>query len=131
MNKDKFFSKLTFKDYNNQLEKILEKKDFSTNAKNLLLSMLYKIEASYKDYETVKIVVESKNEYIERILKNIEACNELLILTRANEDIIEDEEIKKERYVVSPIEGKIQLFYQIVKNLLYASSRCRTARPSR
>lgn len=122
MNKDKFFSKLTFKDYNNQLEKILEKKDFSTNAKNLLLSMLYKIEASYKDYETVKIVVESKNEYIERILKNIEACNELLILTRANEDIIEDEEIKKERYVVSPIEGKIQLFYPNEKNLLYAIS---------
>ena len=69
MKTEKFFSKLTPKDYNNQLEKILEKKGFSTNAKNLLLSMLYKIEAAYKDYETVKVMVESKNEYIEKVLK--------------------------------------------------------------
>lgn len=122
MNKEKFFSKLTFRDYNNQLEKILEKKDFSMNAKNLLLSMLYKIEASYKDYETVKVVVESKNEYIERILENIEECKELTIVTKANEDIIDDEEIKKERYIVNQIEGKIQLFYPNEKNLLYAIS---------
>lgn len=123
MNREKFFSKLTPKDYNNQLEKILEKKDFSTNAKNLLLSMLYKIEAAYKDYETVKVIVESKNEYIEKILKSIEKCKEIVIVTKANENIIEDEEeIKKERYIVNPLEEKIQLFYPNEKNLLYAIS---------
>ena len=35
------FSKL--KDYNSQLEEILDRKYFSSNIKNLLLSMIYKI----------------------------------------------------------------------------------------
>lgn len=123
MGKDKFFSKLTPKDYNNQLEKILEKKNFSTNTKNLLLSMLYKIEASYKDYETVKIVVESKGKYIEKILKVIEDCKEIVVVTRANETIIEDsDEIKKKKYIVNQMEEKIELFYPNEKNLLYALS---------
>ena len=39
------FSKL--KDYNSQLEEILDRKYFSSNIKNLLLSMIYKIENSY------------------------------------------------------------------------------------
>lgn len=121
MKTEKFFSKLTPKDYNNQLEKILEKKGFSTNAKNLLLSMLYKIEAAYKDYETVKVMVESKNEYIEKVLKNIQSCNDIIIITKENENIAEDElEIKKKRYIVNAIEEKIELFYPNEKNLLYA-----------
>ena len=45
MEKEKILSKLNAKDYNNELEMILEEKDFSSNIKNLLLSMLYKIEA--------------------------------------------------------------------------------------
>ena len=40
--KEEFFSK--FKDYNKELEKILETKDFSEDTKNLLLSMFYKLE---------------------------------------------------------------------------------------
>lgn len=122
MDKDKIFSKLAPKDYNNELEKILEEKDFSTNAKNLLLSMLYKIEAGYKDYSTVKVMVERKNEYIEKLLEIIKQdLKQIIIITRANEDLIEDEEeIKKNKYIVSPIEGKIELFYPNEKNLLYA-----------
>ena len=50
--KEDIFSK--FKDYNNELEKILENKDFSKDSKNLLLSMFYKLETSYSDYEIAK-----------------------------------------------------------------------------
>ena len=59
MEKRKILSKLNIdiKDYNNELEKILENKLFSYDVKNLLLSMLYKIENAYRDYETVKLEV--------------------------------------------------------------------------
>ena len=66
--KEEFFSK--FKDYNGELEKILEKKDFSKDSKSLLLSMFYKLESSYSDYETVKRKVKSKQEFLENILEN-------------------------------------------------------------
>ncbi len=112
MDRENFFSKLTPKDYNNELEKILEKKDFSTNVKNLLLSMLYKIEAGYKDYETVKVLVESKNDYIERLLRIIEE--------QAKQIIFVNEGNNGNRYIVTPEEGKIELFYANEKNLLYA-----------
>ena len=72
--KQNFLEKIVKKDYNNELEKILEEKDFSENAKSALLSILYKIEASYKDVETVKKDIETKEEYIEKfinIIKNI------------------------------------------------------------
>ena len=59
MAKKDFFSKL--KNYNNRLEQILEKKAFSGDIKNLLLSMFYKIEVSYKDYEKVKCSDKEQN----------------------------------------------------------------------
>ena len=71
--KEDFFSK--FKDYNKELEKILEHKDFSQDAKNLLLSMFYKLEASYEDYVTVKRHCKTKQEYLEKILSNIKTIN--------------------------------------------------------
>ena len=39
-----FFSKFNSNEYNNKLEKILDNKTFDEDVKNLLLSMLYKIE---------------------------------------------------------------------------------------
>ena len=44
--KRRLFSK--FKDYNYILDKVLDEKNFSEDAKNLLLNMIYKIEVSYK-----------------------------------------------------------------------------------
>ena len=67
MEKNKLLAKLKIRDYNNELEKILENKLFSYDVKNLLLSMLYKIENAYRDYETVKVEVPSKKEFIEII----------------------------------------------------------------
>ena len=60
MTKKDFFSKL--KNYNNELEQVLEKKTFSSDIKNLLLSMFYKVEVSYKDYQKVKRVDKDKND---------------------------------------------------------------------
>lgn len=66
----KIFSKL--KDYNSELEEILERKYFSSNIKNLLLSMIYKIENSYNDYEVIKRVVRSKEEFLTEIVDTID-----------------------------------------------------------
>lgn len=79
MTKKDFFSKL--KNYDNELEQILEKKTYSSTIKNLLLSMLYKIEVSYKDYQKVKRVSKDKNDLMEELLKIIaENCNKIEIV---------------------------------------------------
>ena len=85
--KEEIFSK--FRDYNSELEKILEKKDFSQDAKNLLLSMFYKLESSYEDYQTVKRNVKSKQEYLENILDNIKQCNKIETLKSADPEFAE------------------------------------------
>ena len=80
------FSKI-IKDYNNELEKILEKKDFDEIVKNLLLSMLYKIEYSYDDYKKVKVNVCSKEQFIEELLDVIEnKCNKIEIINPISEE---------------------------------------------
>lgn len=63
------FSKL--KDYNIELEEILEQKYFSSNVKNLLLSMIYKLEISYPDYKEVKRCVRSKEDFLNEIVEII------------------------------------------------------------
>ena len=62
--KEKLLRKIHMKDYTNSLEKILEDKQFSVDTKNLLLSMVYKIENSYKDYEKTKVQVCDKVEFL-------------------------------------------------------------------
>ena len=64
MEKEKFILKLNIKDYNNQLEKILSKKTFSEDTKNLLLSMLYKVENSYTDYSLANGDTKNKKEIL-------------------------------------------------------------------
>lgn len=95
MEKNKILSKfnINIKDYNNELEKILENKLFSYDVKNLLLSMLYKIENAYKDYETVKVEVPSKKEYIENLLRIIkEKCLKIFLVKKGTQ---EAEELEK------------------------------------
>lgn len=79
MAKKDFFSKL--KNYNNELEQVLEKKDFSSDIKNLLLSMFYKTEVSYKDYQKVKRVEKDKNDLMEELINIIDKnCNKIEIV---------------------------------------------------
>lgn len=120
MDKENIFSKLNSRDYNNQLEKILENKDFSENIKNLLLSMLYKIEAGYKDYITVKRVVENKKEYIEEILNIIkDKCKKIIVV---EEDSDKNEEMNQTgtNFLVDIEEETIFLKYPNERVLLYA-----------
>ena len=63
------FSKL--KDYNIELDEILDMKYFSSNIKNLLLSMVYKIEISYVDFKEVKRCVRTKEDFLNEIIETI------------------------------------------------------------
>ncbi len=75
----KFFSKL--KDYHNLLEEILEQKTFSSIAKSLLLSMIYKLEISYKDYSGVKVDCISKDVFLDAMLEAIKNyCDHIKIV---------------------------------------------------
>ncbi|MBO6244027.1 MAG: hypothetical protein J6O41_05645 [Clostridia bacterium] len=109
-----FLDKIVKKDYNDELEKVLEKKYFSEDAKSILLSILYKIEAAYKDYETVKQNVETKDEFIERIINQIkENCDDIKIvkLNSKESELLKNKtflvEKKTKRIICYPIERKV------------------------
>lgn len=81
MPKEKIFSKLKYKDYNNLLEQVLEKKDFSSTGKNLILSVLYKMETNYNDYRTVKRDITAKEDIITDFINLVkEYCNSLIVI---------------------------------------------------
>ena len=81
MPKEKIFSKLKYKDYNNLLEQVLEKKDFSSTGKNLILSVLYKMETNYNDYKTVKRDITDKEEILTDFINLVsEYCNSLIVI---------------------------------------------------
>jgi len=81
MAKKEIFSRLNLKDYNKELEMILEEKDFSSQVKNLLLSMFYKLEIGYKDYVIVKRDSPSKEAFLESLMYIIkEKCDEIELI---------------------------------------------------
>lgn len=118
MDKEKILSKITPKDYHNELEIILEDKDFSEDVKNLLLSCVYKIEAGYHDYEIIKREVLSKKEYLEEIITIIDKKCKSIEIVKEDSPNIEDEE--KSRYEIDRLEGKITIWHPNEKMLLYA-----------
>lgn len=107
MAKEDIFSKINLKDYNNILENILEQKDFTEDVKNLLLSMLYKIENGYQDYKTVKVNVPSKKCFLENIVQIIkEKCKGIRLIKPLSEEsqILEEQNVN---YIVKQEEGEI------------------------
>lgn len=111
--KDKFFTKIVKKDYNNNLEKILMTKDFSEEVKNTLLTIFYKIENGYNDYNTVKRETFDKKEYIEKLTNIIEKdCEKIQFITKNNS---EQEKVDKDNkeIITLPIENKI--LYSLAK----------------
>lgn len=107
MPKEDIFSKINLKDYNNILENILEQKAFSEDVKNLLLSMLYKIENGYEDYETVKVNVVSKKYFLKKIVQIIkEECTQIKLIRPLSEEskILEEKHVN---YMVDREKGEI------------------------
>ena len=134
---DKFLEKLVKKNYNNELEEILEKKNFEENTKSILLNILYKIEAAYKDYEKVKQEVEPKEEFISSIIETIKHdCEDIKIVKLHSEEsellgsktFLVDKKLK--RIICYPIErkvlyciSKISKKDKIIKNEYYLVNR--------
>ena len=101
--KENLLSKFNIKDYRNDLELILENKKFDEEAKSLLLSIFYKIDNFYKDYQSVKDNVENKNKFIEEYITIIrDYCSEIKILSP---QLCENNNMK---YIVDKDNGKIQ-----------------------
>ena len=118
--KDNFLDKIVKKNYNNQIEEVLENKNFDESAKNLLLSTLYKVEASYKDYEVVKKNVITKEEYIEKIIKTIKNnCNMIKIVKNTSEE----NEILQNRTFLVDKKAKEIICFPIERKLLYCISK--------
>ncbi len=113
------FSKL--KDYNSELEEILDRKYFSSSIKNLLLSMIYKIENSYNDYATIKRVVRTKQEFLTELVETINKfCDNVKTVEPDSKgsDILEKNKVlaltnEKERSILA---------YPTENSLLYAIS---------
>lgn len=115
MKTDKFISKLNIKDYNNTLEEVLLTKDFSEGAKNLLLSMLYKLENSYDDYRKTKAIAKQKKEVLEEIISIIKnECDQIEIIKLKDKD-----SLKEKKYIVKRTDKKI-ITYQNEKAILSA-----------
>lgn len=116
---EKIFNKIKLKDYTSELEKILEYKKYSETSKNYLLSMMYKIENSYKDYATVKRFVPKKDKFIKEILYIIEnKCNKINILKlKELVNIKKDEliEIDDEKGIIRVIPNEQELLKALTK----------------
>ena len=116
---DKFLG-IVKKDYNNQLETVLEKKYFDEDVKSILLSILYKIEASYKDYKQVKQNVQTKEEFIQKIINIIQKeCDEIKLVKPYSE---ESQIIGNKTFLVEKNKKRI-ICHNIERKLLYCISK--------
>lgn len=118
--KDTFFNKLVKKDYNNELEKSLETKNFKEDVKSILLSILYKIDVAYKDYQTVKQDVETKEEFIKRFINQIEENCDKIQLVKPNSE--ESEILGNKTFIVDKNNKEI-ICYPIERKLMYCISK--------
>lgn len=117
---DKFLDKIVKKDYNNELEKVLEKKYFNENTKSMLLSILYKIETAYKDYEKVKPDVTDKESFIQSIIDSIKNNCEDIKIIKLNSK--ESKMLGNKTFLVEQDKKKITC-YPIERKLLYCISK--------
>jgi hypothetical protein len=110
--------KLNIKDYKVEFEEILEQKNFSSDIKNFLLSLLYKIENSYEDYKLVKVIPYTKQQFVEEYIKIIEKkCNQIELIKPTAE---KTEELENSKYKcnIERDKGKITALYNY-KTFLY------------
>lgn len=113
------FSKMKINDYNLMLEKVLDSKYFSSNIKSLLLSMVYKIENSYGDYEEVKSLDKSKEDLLKEIINIVkEYCDNIKLVEPGSKEaeIIE----KNDMYAITNTKERSILAYPTEISLLFA-----------
>ena len=114
------FKKIIKKDKNEELERILDGKQIDEQARNLLQGILYKIEVSYKDYQKVKAIEQTEEQYVDELIMNIKKnCNKIQVVKVSQK--LEDEELDKqlkERKFIFREDGIIS--YPIEEKLLYA-----------
>lgn len=114
--KGKLFSKL--KDYNHVLDKMLEEKNFSEDAKNLLLSMIYKIESSYSDYAQIKGVFQKQKEFIDEIIDIVSNNCKYIFLIDPKKDGVQF--LKKENVLALTDEKEQRIYsYPTEQAILY------------
>ncbi len=117
---EKLLDKIVKKDYNNELERILEKKPYAENVKSILLSILYKLETSYKDYRKVKQDVVTKEELIENVINTIKNnCDEIKIVKPNSK---ESEIIGNRTFLVEKKRKRI-ICYNIERKVLYCLAK--------
>lgn len=115
----KLFSKL--KDYHNLLEEILDQKTFSSISKSLLLSLIYKLEIAYKDYEKVKVNSILKEQFLTHLLETIQKyCDH--IKTVEPDSIQAEVLIKHKVEAVTNEKERSILAYPTEQAMLYAIS---------
>lgn len=119
--KKNLLEKIVKKNYNNELEKILEEKQFGEHEKSTLLNILYKIEAAYKDVETVKQDVETKEEYIENLLEIIKKDCDSMKIIKMSEG--KNSQIPENRTYIIDKEKKEIIAYPIERKILYAIAK--------
>jgi len=107
------------KDRNEQLEKILAQKKVDEQAKNLLQGIMYKVEASYKDYKTVKVKMKTEEKYVRELLENIAQRCEAFKIVKPSEKLSNEEiqeALEKNKFYI----GEEILSYPIEEKILYA-----------
>ena len=108
------------KDYNNELEKVLEKKYFNEDTKSILLSILYKVETAYRDYEKVKPNVKSKEDFIQSIIDSIKNnCNDIKVIKLNTK---ESQMLGNKTFLVEKNKKRI-ICYPIERKLLYCIAK--------
>ncbi len=118
MKKEKILSKLNLnmKDYNIELEGILDKKAFNEEAQNLLLSIFYKIENFYSDYKQVKRQVPNRDEFIQEIINMISNnCKEIEIIKPRGVKKQEKYSINLEKKIIETFPNELILMYALYK----------------
>jgi len=118
--KQNILGKIVQKDFNNELEKVIETKDFDEEVKNLLLGILYKVDVSYKDYTNVKRDVETKNEYIQKIINTIQNNCDTIKIEKANNE--HASELGERTFLVDKENKKI-ICYPVERKLLYSIAK--------
>ncbi len=119
-------SKLLSRDYKEELANIAESKRFGQDAQNLLLSMAYRIDDGYENYQKVKREVWTRNEFFEKIVNEVKNYCSDIIIAEPNSEL--EKELKENKCKILTEKEKNSkqekvISYPNEKTLLYGISK--------